>query len=559
MLLQRLKEYEERESGGAVPLDYNLKPVKYWIELDADGGLLGMVAAEDAEGGRPKLVPIPAVQRASSVKPNLLVDNAPYVLGVEREGDKPARVRQMHDAFVAQARACAGETQEPPVGAVVRFLESNGPTSLTLPPDFDPKQTIGFLVDGARPTDLPAVQDWWARHGAEGRLLECLVCGRERPAMDRLTLKLKGIPGGQASGLALISANAPAFESYGLDASQVAPVCQECSDKFMKGGAALLGGENTHLRVGDSVYVFWTRASTGPDVLRLLSSPGPDQVRELLTSIWRGHPASLDPAPFYACALSASGGRAVVRDYVESTVGRVREQLARFFALQQIVGPWGEEPEWRGVFALVRAAMRTGTTDSPRPWLASPLVHCALAGGPLPWTLLSQAVERCRAEQGVSPARAALIKMVLASHPQVEGVGDMTELNGSDSSPSYLCGRLFAELEQVQHAALGNTGASIVDRFYGTASSAPATVFGRLLRGAQPHLAKLERDRPGAYHALDRRLQEIMMHLPTFPTTLTLEQQGIFALGYYHQRASDRRAALEHRGPGKPAAESEEE
>jgi CRISPR-associated protein Csd1 len=111
----------------------------------------------------------------------------------------------------------------------------------------------------------------------------------------------------------------------------------------------------------------------------------------------------------------------------------------------------------------------------------------------------------------VTPARAALIKMVLLSQRQQSKEDDMVELDETNHDPGYLCGRLLAVLEQTQRQALGT--ATIVDRFYGSASSAPASVFGRLLRGAQPHLSRLERDRKGAFIALQRRLGEVCLHL----------------------------------------------
>jgi CRISPR-associated protein Csd1 len=120
----------------------------------------------------------------------------------------------------------------------------------------------------------------------------------------------------------------------------------------------------------------------------------------------------------------------------------------------------------------------------------------------------------------------------------------MVQLHPDHPEPAYHCGRLLAVLEQIQRTAIGsNISATIVDRFYGTASTAPASVFGRLLRGAQPHLSKLQRDRPGAAYALQERMEEIMAALPAFPHTLNLKEQGLFALGYYHQRAYDRAQA----------------
>ena len=119
----------------------------------------------------------------------------------------------------------------------------------------------------------------------------------------------------------------------------------------------------------------------------------------------------------------------------------------------------------------------------------------------------------------------------------------MTRLDSNNRNPAYLCGRLFATLEGVQRAALGDINATITSRFFGTASSAPASVFGSLLRGSNAHLEKLRKERRGTYEALKERLEEVLQGLDSFPRTLTLQDQGLFSLGYYHQRAADRAAA----------------
>jgi CRISPR-associated protein Csd1 len=163
--------------------------------------------------------------------------------------------------------------------------------------------------------------------------------------------------------------------------------------------------------------------------------------------------------------------------------------------------------------------------------------------------LLAQAVRRNQASNDVTHPRAALIKLVLLS--QTDPKEDtMVQLDPNNPSPAYHCGRALAVLENVQRLAIPGVGASVVDRFYGAASSAPATVFGPLLKNTRAHLDKLQRDRPGAYQALERRLEEILGQISGshgFPKTLKLEDQGLFALGYYHQRAYDRAQALEAR------------
>ena len=121
----------------------------------------------------------------------------------------------------------------------------------------------------------------------------------------------------------------------------------------------------------------------------------------------------------------------------------------------------------------------------------------------------------------------------------------MADLDQANVHPAYLCGRLLAVLDRIQGLAIKNANAGIIDKFYGSASSAPASVFGTLMHGAQAHMGKLKRDMPGAHHRLEEQLEEIALPLKEFPKTLTLEEQGLFALGFYHQRAADRRMARE--------------
>lgn len=110
----------------------------------------------------------------------------------------------------------------------------------------------------------------------------------------------------------------------------------------------------------------------------------------------------------------------------------------------------------------------------------------------------------------------------------------MTHTSEIQSHPAYKCGRLLAVIERIQSMAIGNPNATLTDRYYGSASTTPASVFGVLLRMTQPHLSKLRKQREGLAITLERDLQNAMPD--HFPTTLSLTEQGLFALGYYHQR-----------------------
>ena len=106
-------------------------------------------------------------------------------------------------------------------------------------------------------------------------------------------------------------------------------------------------------------------------------------------------------------------------------------------------------------------------------------------------------------------------------------------LDPKNTNIGYRLGRLFATLEKIQQEASPGINATIRDRFYGAASSTPVTVFGNLMRLKNHHLAKLEN--VGRRVNLEKLIGQIMDGIDDFPAHLKLEDQGRFAIGYYHQ------------------------
>ncbi|MCY3920067.1 MAG: type I-C CRISPR-associated protein Cas8c/Csd1 [Chloroflexi bacterium] len=557
-LLSKLKEYADERLEDQLPPLYASTPVAWIIMLDSDGRVLSphpisRIDPSTTRGKRGLDMAAPEVQRAAGIKPLLLADNGEYTFGRARDPAKQGRVDQAHAQYRELLDRCAVTTEEPAVLAVKRFYERGGADQLILGDEWDYGLKVTFevtLEDGERqrPIDLPPVQAFWLASNTPDAAprSQCLACGESKPVLDRLQAKVKGIRGGQSSGTSIISANASAFESYGLEASRIAPTCRECGESFTRALNSLLADERTSLTVADTTFAFWTRERVAFDFGSHMRQPDPSQVQSLIDSPRRGRQATIeDETAFYAASLSASGGRAVIRDWIDTTVGSVEDSVARWFRLQRISDPRDEDPEGThprplSLFQLAASTVRDARRDLPVTTPRS-LFRAALSATPLPLELAFQAVRRCRAEQGVTRPRAALIKLVLLSRETTSPKENyMVALETEHPSPAYHCGRLLAVIEEVQRAALPGVNATIVDRYYGAASSTPAVVFGALLRGAQPHLARLERDRPGAYVNLQRRLEEVMARIGDWPATLALKEQALFSLGYYHQRAHGR-------------------
>jgi CRISPR-associated protein Csd1 len=540
------------DEGVLTPVMYAAVPVRWQIVLTADGELEGFISlgGDRKDNKRGENLVAPNLVRAAGIKPKLLVDNGEYVLGMGRSDTDPAKVEERHRQFVELVERCAGETENADVATVSRFLArwDDGEDRERLPDGFDPQDNITFRVRGEFPFDHDDVKAFWSKSttGAGMPEMTCLVTGDFGPVEQRLPVKVKGLTGigGQSSGTALISANAEPFESYGLKNSLTSPISRDAGELFGKALNHLLADERSRVFVGPSVYVFWTREKSAFDFVSFIQNrPDPESVKLLLNSPLSGVERSgIGADDFYALALSASGGRAVVRDWLETTIPVAERNLKRWFMAQRMVNYQGEMGDPFGLYALAAGAYRDAGKEMT-PQIPASLVRAAVKGGRLPEDLLARAVRRNRAEGDVSRQRAALIKLVM-----IYGGGEgarmaekLEELNPEVTEPAYHCGRLLAELEELQRRAIPGVKATIMDRYYGAASSTPASVFGTLMRGHIAHIGKIRKERPGIGMTIQDRISEITTKIgPVFPSTLTMRQQAVFALGYYHQRAHNR-------------------
>lgn len=593
-LLLQLRDYELRmrkeaqkpapegdvsgQEGGEMPFMYASQNVRWAVNLRGDGTVKDVQPRSSGIKGKKdlgKAMAAPNLVRTVGIRPRLLMDNAEYALGLAKKENDPKAI-QRHTAFRTLVQAAAEATNEPSVRAVASFLNRHDPDTFRaeqLAPysEFVPDSNVTFTVDGVNPLDLPSVQQFWARQfaaeeGAESGtfVAECLITGEVGPVMEREPVKIKGILGGQVAGMNFISANAQAFESYGLEASHIAPVRFEAAEQYANGLNRLLADPNTRLRVGGVTYAFWTKEGEALPVGPLLQAPEdfdlsdfglsdtvaaekarPEQVRRVLWSALKGVAPTLEPGTaFYAVGLTPSGSRIAVRSHLTTTVQDAVDHLARYFASQNLasVNPEGSKYPDRATFDLYAlvGAMYRDPSKAHTQGDVNALVQFALSGQPLPESFLVRLAARSRADTSnrVTRPRAVLTKMVLLSRKEYGMQDDNLEaLNPARPEPAYHLGRLLAVLDDIQSSVM-KANTTLVDRFYGSMSTTPYAVVGRLVQGSQAHLQKLRKDRPGAYRAKQEDLEAVMSRLADIPAKpLSTPQQALFALGYYHQRA----------------------
>ena len=517
---------------------------------------------------------LPDCKRASGIKPKLLADKCDYVFGYAELDKTVDKVAERHRQFKELIDRCAESTKDTSVLAIDKFLNNWHPeidNEKLIEKKIEPAQVVTFCVnypDGSTiiPADsqagLTSIELFWARHSSgedeessKQAIMTCLVTNQERPVEERLPVVIKGVPNGQTSGTALVSANALPFTSYGLKNSLTSPICREAGEGFAKALNYLLSNDDSKFILNNNVaFVFWTQNPTRAKSA-IWKNDQPKKIRDVLVNVLKGERrlANLQANRYYAVALSASGARVVVRDWIDIALDKAIQNIINWFDAQELVDTWGEENDrYISIYRLSKCLYRDAKKEDIAR-ISTRLIRVAIKGGRLPDELLAQLARRNRAERNVDRDRATLIKLVLMT----QYPNQMTNMNCLNEDPqfteqldrtAYYCGRLLAQLEQIQIQALGrDVNATLIDRFYGAASATPGKVLGKLVENAQPHLARIRKDKRGTYEALQQQIEDILCNISPedgkFPITLNMVQQSIFALGYYHQRAHNRKQA----------------
>jgi len=595
VILTRL--YELATRPGETILDdpaFENSPIPYVVVIDADGGYLGVeerrgkiITPSKKKGAPPKEEPdkgnVLSVPRAhgntaSQGFARYFADTLPRVLltihDLEKETDQTKKTNEIEKrkrnfvTFWEQIRRAATETNDPALKAVAAFgkgmsedttlSERVGADVAAKEPDAGDRCTFAWYPDGGTTIldagKRKAVRDWFATvlsgvaTGKQdaGPIGLCQVTGTVGPLPTSHPIKLQGVPGGLPTGVSLVSFDKDAFQHYGLDKAANAGIGYRATDAYCRALAALINGtvvgnKVTKLRVGGTLFLFWTREPANADwMTAMFESADTDSLKAEFESAWTGKTSNLDPDPndFYVLALSGNAARAVVRDYLERPLGRVKEAARSWFndlRIADISKEFQGKPNDR--FPLWLLANATALeADRVAPDTHTRLIQAALTGGPLPDSVLAACLGRLRAEgsEGLRAFRLALIKLSLKR----KGIPVSETLNPDERHPAYVYGRMLEVFAQIQYAALGDVNANVVDKFYGTFSAAPAMVFGRLMANAQNHLRKI-RGEKGPAVVLDQRLAEVRQLLTASPPPMhfSLQDQGRFALGYYHEKA----------------------
>lgn len=570
MILQALYDYYQRKPD--LPREgFESKEIPFVIEVSKTGSVVQIEDTRvlDGKKKRAKNYLLPqAAKKSVNVAANILWGNAEYVLGLPdekkladrkgkgKEGDYADRLKEMHMAFVDAIKALPkGAQADEGVRAVLKFFDHTKPANLQQFGEVweeirstNPNMTFRLQGDlelvCQRPSVIGAVTEAESVQDGDGI---CLITGKATQ-IERLHPAIKGVWGAQTSGANVVSFNLPSFTSWGKEQGANAPVGETAAFAYTTALNCLLArGSKQRIQVGDASTVFWAdkQSSLEDQFADLFAEPpndDPDRNARAIKALYEAPKHGIAPVDdvqtrFFVLGLSPNAARIAIRFWHVGTVAVLAKTIRRHFDDIEIDHPPYEKP-CLSVFRLLVATAVQSKSDNIPPNLGGELMQAILSGQPYPASLLQSAVRRIRAEREVTYPRSAILKAYLNRQSRTAQTAKEKELTVAldlnNQNPGYRLGRLFAVLEKAQEEASPGLNATIRDRFYGSASATPVTVFPTLMKLKNHHIAKI--DNPGRKVNLERLIGQIMEEVNDFPAHLSLADQGRFAVGYYHQR-----------------------
>ena len=518
------------------------------------------------------------VGRSSAVVANYLYDNSSYVLGYAENAKAKKDVEEQTTKRSDKESTCLEAFKEKvdsiykvypennDLAAICKFYQQSKEEILAcisqdslwedIKKNLSKKySTFSFRIDGdlkivAEKKELLQLENSEDDNKGNGF---CLITGNKGTTVDTTTATM--IPGSQATAKLVAFQVNSGYDSYGKKKCGNAPISKDAEFAYTTAlNAMLQKGSHNKFGVGNRTFVFWASSNAEAaeqteeslfDLLGFADEEQDDpnsrieQVRKVFTSIYSGTlKTSLDDR-FYILGLAPNSARIAVVYWSECSLKEFAEKILRHFDDMEIIDTRKDGKPYMGIKSILAAVTLNGKQSEATPNLPEAVVKSIFQGTPYPFTLFSACIRRIRAESGNKDNNAIRIARMAIIKAYLNRINDNnkkinTMLDKSNTNQGYLCGRLFAVLENLQYAA--NKQDSIRSGYMNAASSTPSAVYPTILKLSNSHYSKLAKDKKGLAIYFDNQKKEIMAQISDFPDTLDLSDQGRFFLGYYHQK-----------------------
>lgn len=533
------------------------------------------------------IVPEMVTTRTIKVTANFLCDNTSYILGVDNKG-KPARSRECFNCAKEKHLELLDSVDSAAAKAVKNYFQNWNPETAmdnaALNDYLDEMMSGGNLIfdiaNFGYAHEDKAIREAWERHleraEADGEDAgTCLITGR-RSKIARIHGNIRGVRGAQSSGASLVSFNDPSFESYEKKQSFNAPISTYAAYAYTTALNHLISDSQHSTVIGDATIVYWSEDGNEEyqDIFSAVTEPKEDNY-EIVDGVFKKLEAgravdvgnviddiSMDKR-FYILAIAPNAARLAIRFFYQDSFEKILGHLKDHYDRMEIARPEWEtsKRKYIGAWQMLQETVNKKSKDKkPVSSMASSVLRAMISGGKYPETLYLNTLGRIYAEQDdeeskiskITSGRAAIIKAYLLRNKNYDKEEIPMGLNVACDNVAYVLGRTFSVLEAIQEDSNDNRNdkknekrkksinSTIKDRYFNAACATPASIFPVLFKLKNSHIRKI--DSPNMVIHYEKLLTELQSKVPAaehqcaaYPKRLSLEEQGMFVLGYYHQ------------------------
>jgi len=585
MLIKALCEYadkqEEKSCSDKMPDGFAEQDIHYRIIISEDGSLIDIIPfkqkkiikdskGKDKEVIVPRKAVLPKRNQTPGIDSNYIEHRPLYIFGLNFEDgiftpdDKTNKARKSHAAFVKHELEFFSGLDSPVCNAYRRFIEKWIPENETenlllkqLGKEYKSSYFAFSLGAGeanleSDPEFMKKYTDSLGKNKSNDELLS--VCGilGEKMATARLHDKIK-FPGGQSSGCQLVCMNDTAFESYGKTQSYNSNISEIAMIKYTSSLNKLLSDKNHHCILGDMVLVYFAMKNNDSDESNLFSAflgnnadeETDAKISKIMQYARGGYTIEKNDidklvndenAAFYITGLTPNSSRICQKFFYKGKFGEMLYNLIKHQS-DLTINEKNDHPVYFSSIAKELKSPKSADEKVPPPLMTS-IILAALKNTRYPDSLLVTVIRRIKTDSDddknhfikLNDTRAGIIKACLNRKYKKEEI--TMSWNDDNKNPAYLCGGLFAVYEKIQQdSSGGNLNRTIKDSYFASACSRPSSVFPKLAKLAQNHLRKLSDSAQIHYNKIVGSITDGLDG--EFPSTLNLDDQGRFIVGYY--------------------------
>ena len=559
-----------------LPPGYCNKTIQAYVSLSREGEFLGVILGDDT----PVLCPDIGSLANGKEKCNPIVEKRTVIFKNVSDLQDKAKIKR--DFYYQVLKD--GSDAVPEFGVCVKAAEDEKTLLAILKALNENKikgsDRISFIVDGKKIVKAEGLRDWWKIYRKKFINAEkkektlCLITGEDTVSMETVPpVTGLAVVGGHARGDALICFDKSAFCSYDQKKSANAPVSETA---FFAVKAALDHLLKKSPVLANMKFVHWYEQDIAAEDDPVLSAnflginmlmddeedeevseeekkrkarSAENQASKLIKSVKTGEKIPHLTSQYTIVLLSGVNGRVMVRQYehgsyeeLQSNIDLWNEQLE----LKALNGIQNEKS--KKLSARLLCLLKKHNSDS-KIWdrvnkelsgITQAIIRAIIHGTPLPDAVALRSLAYIRSQMLENDENQTSMKIPDATACQWLKVWlmrkgkeneIMSEYDPKHKSSAYHCGAAMAVHAAIQNMAMKNVNATIVQRYYSSASQMPALVLGQISRLSAYHLEKIENE------WLRKQYEEALNGVycaigNAIPATLTLEQQAYFALGY---------------------------